>query len=337
MRFVVKTILANIALVCVSVIGTLILAEVICRNIEPQETRNAFFGNVVTSLYRYDAQLGWSPIPNLNDEQLNWSPTSSLSDDQRKEVGKTSVHINSDGMRYHEVGPKKRFRVAVIGDSFAWGLYVNAEDRFSDMIESRLPVDMLNFGVSSYGPPQYYMELDKVLGFKPDLVIVVFCLGNDFTDTIRNFYLKYYKPYAALENGRAVIKGVPVYDINKFGDKLSPFLAKSALARLVYKVTYDYAPQWTNYFKAADAPDKIQMVDIRDSFLYKNPDSPQVDKIFTITQAVMLSIKEKLAAQGVPLIILQARTNYDLKNDTASELLKKLAADIQRAFGRCTG
>jgi lysophospholipase L1-like esterase len=98
--------------------------------------------------------------------------------------------INADGMRSPEIpqqGPKQRTRIAVLGDSIAFGYWVAEQDTFPRQLEVLLrqagnDVDVMNFGVPGYNVEQEVEVLRlKVLGFEPDVVVMGICL-NDLDD-----------------------------------------------------------------------------------------------------------------------------------------------------------
>ncbi|HTF90348.1 MAG TPA: hypothetical protein VK843_18170 [Planctomycetota bacterium] len=73
-----------------------------------------------------------------------------------------------------------------IGDSFTFGQSVEYEQSFVGLIDAApdAPASFTNLGVGGYGPSQYRMVLDQVLGEggRPAAVIVTSFLGNDFHD-----------------------------------------------------------------------------------------------------------------------------------------------------------
>ena len=160
--------LENSALLVVSCIVALAGAEVGLRvwsPIDPTETN-------VDPLIRYDPVLGWANRPRARTT----FETSEFS---------YPVTINSQGMRNKEVEPKRvgELRVAVLGDSFVWGWGVADQERFTQVMEALQPSwNTLNFGVSGYGPVQYLLQLDNVLSFEPDFVLLTFSLGSDLID-----------------------------------------------------------------------------------------------------------------------------------------------------------
>ena len=79
-------------------------------------------------------------------------------------------------------------RVAVLGDSIAFGYWVSDEQGFARQLETLLErragpaggrVEVLNFGVPGYNLEQEIEALRaKALAFSPDLVVVLFCLND---------------------------------------------------------------------------------------------------------------------------------------------------------------
>ncbi len=97
------------------------------------------------------------------------------------------ISINSWGMRDNEVAKDRRpgvKRIAVIGDSFTFGMGVDLEDTYVKQLERLLggqgiSVEVLNFGVGGYNMWQYRIVLEqRVLGFNPDLIVVGFFLDD---------------------------------------------------------------------------------------------------------------------------------------------------------------
>ena len=104
----------------------------------------------------------------------------------RAEVG---YRINDHGMRDRprEIDkPPGTRRIAVLGDSIAFGYWVAEEDAFPRQLEQMLAsapaggaVEVLNFGVPGYNLEQETEILrERALRFSPDLVIVALCLND---------------------------------------------------------------------------------------------------------------------------------------------------------------
>ena len=98
--------------------------------------------------------------------------------------------VNAEGLRGEEttvLKPAGVRRVAVLGDSIAFGYWVADEDGFPRQLERMLNVpgkagdriEVLNFGVPGYNLDQEIEALrTKALEFSPDLVVVAFCLND---------------------------------------------------------------------------------------------------------------------------------------------------------------
>ena len=97
--------------------------------------------------------------------------------------------INSYGFRDVEwkLQKEKKYRVAVLGDSFVDALEVDLEQSFPKIIEqSLMNVEVMNFGMRGHGQVEELLTYRHyVRPFKPDLVIICFFPGNDFVDNWR--------------------------------------------------------------------------------------------------------------------------------------------------------
>ena len=102
-----------------------------------------------------------------------------------------STKTNSYGMRGPEIAvdkPKDTYRIAILGDSFAFGWGVVVEKSFARLLEDKLNqtakngrrYEVYNLGVPGYSTFQEVADFfDKGIQFKPDAVIVYF-VENDF-------------------------------------------------------------------------------------------------------------------------------------------------------------
>jgi hypothetical protein len=109
--------------------------------------------------------------------------------------GQTVWHrINSHGFRGDELRSLGEMtRVVVYGDSFIHAFYSLEEETFCARLRGllverlRRPVEVVNAGVSSYGPDQIALKMERELPWlKPDLAIVAIFAGNDYGDLLRN-------------------------------------------------------------------------------------------------------------------------------------------------------
>jgi hypothetical protein len=151
-------------------------------------------------VYRYDADLGWAPVPNAHAAF----------------AGSRTVEVrnNSIGLRDIEHDRGGSPRILFIGDSFTWGFDVETNDRFTEILRTRMPqADIVNAGVPGYGTDQEYLLLEKIWDqIKPDVVVLMYCSDNDRADNSTNMrYDGYYKPYVVqTPDGRWEFRGQPV-------------------------------------------------------------------------------------------------------------------------------
>jgi hypothetical protein len=164
-------------------VGTLVIVELILRVIDLRELRDGY--NVGSNLtFQFDKELGWRPIPNIV-AQYRGSRT-------------ITIRTNSLGLRDIEHAHVDRPTVLFLGDSFVWGYDVEQDERFTEMLRDEFPrIRMVNAGVSGYGTDQEYLLLRRIWSnYKPDVVVLIFCIDNDRDDNkINQTKSDYFKPY----------------------------------------------------------------------------------------------------------------------------------------------
>jgi lysophospholipase L1-like esterase len=160
-------------------------AELILRTIDLRELRDSYEPGRAL-LFRHDAELGWAPIPNAS---TTFTGTRTV-----------AVRNNSLGLRDVEPAGAGKPTVLFVGDSFVWGYDVEANDRFTELLRTELPAArIVNAGVPGYGTDQEYLLLARLWrAVNPDVVVLMFCTGNDRSDNSANMRNGgYYKPYLA--------------------------------------------------------------------------------------------------------------------------------------------
>ncbi|HXV14815.1 MAG TPA: GDSL-type esterase/lipase family protein [Candidatus Krumholzibacteria bacterium] len=157
---------ANAILLVVTLVVLIVAAEITLRVVYHPE----FLGSVI----HYDPVLGWSLEPNA----------SLVSVDSQRGL-RYRIDINSLGLRDRDLEIDKRRtarRVLILGDSFVFGVGVNAGERFSDVLGRALPddVEVINAGVPGWGTDQEMLFYESSLRrLQPDVVVLTFLGQND--------------------------------------------------------------------------------------------------------------------------------------------------------------
>jgi lysophospholipase L1-like esterase len=325
--------LANLLVALVATALALGMAEGIIRLFVPdmrQEYSVAPTGDPF-KFYRFDEQLGWSNAPLMTGTF-------------RRADFEYPVRINRFGMRQKDVTLEKRpgvFRIAFMGDSFVWGIGVAEEERFTERVGALPGIEALNFGVSGYGPLQQYLLLDKVKTFSPDLVVLVFCLNNDFDDNVFYERYGYYKPYAVLDSaGEIQIKGYPLPNVRKFGYRTT-WAAGGLLGRSrLVSATLGALAGLSN---ASRSSGQAGLIGFSNLALYRYPRlGPKrlrlTGEAVRINKEILRRIREDLARDSIPMVLVPAPTRYEYhpqggygdvtRNQAVSDILKATAAEL---------
>jgi hypothetical protein len=175
-----RAIATQVAVLLVALVG----CEAMLRVIDLRYLRMDESG--LAPVYAHDAELGWYPI--ANSAQIY--------------SGARSVHVrhNSLGLRDIEPDNVPQRTIAFVGDSFVWGYDAEEDERFTNILRTKLPgYRIANIGVTAYGTDQEYLLLRRVWDrIKPNVVVLMVCVDNDRIENSTN--LRYdgpYKPYFA--------------------------------------------------------------------------------------------------------------------------------------------
>lgn len=170
-------------------------------------------GGGLAGLFEVDPVLEWKHVP-FAEATLGY-----------KDVV-APIKINSLGMNDKEYSVEKpigTFRILMLGDSFTEAFQVPVDDSTQYRLEESLSakvselgyshIEVLNAGVSGYGPGKEMLYYENVgRNYDPDLVIVMFFIGNDFEDESPIIGQRAFgagilrKKYFTLENGEPVLR-----------------------------------------------------------------------------------------------------------------------------------
>jgi hypothetical protein len=198
---VVGTLLAACALVPIRIAGRVLLLAItsLAMLALAELAGEIALGPRHRPIYQYDERLIFKFIPGR----------SSVMTRHMGNGGVTVAHrINSAGFRGPELMPAgQATRVMVYGDSFIHAFYSPQEETFVERLGSELAsrlgrrFEVINAGVSSYGPDQIALKMeDDLPGLRPNLIVVAIFAGNDYGDLMRNKMFRLAPDGALLEN-----------------------------------------------------------------------------------------------------------------------------------------
>jgi peptidoglycan/LPS O-acetylase OafA/YrhL/lysophospholipase L1-like esterase len=155
----------------------LISAELAVRRFAPQEPRDIGWGE--RNSLQADPVFGWKLQPGKTT-QLRWTSYDY----------KTSANSLGFPAPEYSAQPQAAQRILVTGDAFTSAEGVDTERSWPRLLEADLsqsspkqPVEVLNFGITGYGPNQYAAVVNQyVPRYKPNLVIIGLFI-NDYEDT----------------------------------------------------------------------------------------------------------------------------------------------------------
>lgn len=321
-----RAIARRLALALASLVLALMAAELVYRrSTRPRESTPVPATGDQYRFYQHDPVLGWANAPGARGAF-------------EREEFRYEISVNRYGMRQGAVERKPApgvRRIAVLGDSFTWGIGVQDRERFTERLAALLlDVEVLNFGVSGYGPVQHLLALERVLDFDPELVVLAFCLGNDFLDNVQFVRYGYYKPYAELdEGGELRLLGGELPNTRAFGFERRPrWCGSELLGALVQVLTAE---------PAAALPEQRGLGALREQDMYApeldEPRATQRELALAVNEAVLAELSRRLNAAGVRFLVVSAPTKFEYNRAGATghegrfdRLERALAASCER-------
>jgi len=223
-----------------------VLMEIIIRFLQPQHTYSNL-QEIVGEQYRYCDFIPFTLKPNYKAKAPSLQ-------NRGKYV---TISTNSFGLRGKEITLKKpqgTKRILILGDSYAFGLYVNDNETYPAVLENlyrqdktrqdKTRVEVINAGYADgWSPDEHYAWLvNQGMKFQPDVVVYGFFIGNDIDgigqsnwvkqDT-RGLPIKIINPNIYIDNfGRIRSRFIDIENVGQEFIYKIPFLRESHLAIL---------------------------------------------------------------------------------------------------------
>ena len=247
--------------------------------------------------YRPDAQLGWTLRPGAQGWFIK--------------EGRTFVRINDAGLRDRDHSldkPDDVFRIAVLGDEHSEAMQVALHDTWWSLLGHRLEgcsvaggkrIEMLNFGVTSYGTAQELVMLETVaLRYQPDLVLLQFTPNNDPQNNSFALAADKERPFYRLEAGKLRIDD-SFNSTPKFARHAAP---SHEIARRI--ANRSRAVQWLSMLPEDKRPPGVQKA------LLGPPPGELWEEAWQITEALILKIDDRSRRNGAKVAVVSVSGGY---------------------------
>lgn len=306
------------------------LGEIVVRLVHPQTTYSEL-KKLVGSYYEPSPFNTFHLKPNYRGQEPS----------QQFPGTKASIAINALGLRGKETTynkPEGVKRILILGDSYAFGLYVNNEETYPFLLEEELlkkgyKVEVLNAGYADGHDTdqEYVWLLNEGLKYHPDVIILGFFHGNDVMGIREKYWQdrdkqglpkKYYNPDIYLDDGRirshqADNKTVGVESIYRIPLLRESHLLigvsrklgiwwNSALASIIRMPPVGYSAVYYPQLFGKSAERFYQK--------YYGKNTEQMDTDFSqqemLFKRLVIGMKDTAEANGAKFIILQCPANF---------------------------
>jgi hypothetical protein len=238
----------------------------------------------------------------------------------------THVQISPLGLRDPRTSyekPPGTYRVLFLGDSYVESVQVQASEGITQRLEVALnrdgsrPVDVINAGVAAYGTGQELLLLEQEgVKYQPDLIVLLFYVGNDVTNN--NYRLELWD-----NNLKLALK--PYFDLDKDGAlKLIPGPPPAPRTGFAYSlrhccVLYNvFETGVMNKFGWSYPRESLEAIGgLRTPLrgLYDTQPEDQWAHSWRITEVLLAKIRDRATEIGAPLVIAAAPEYRAMKPD----------------------
>jgi hypothetical protein len=258
--------------------------------------------------------------------------------------GRAYVQTTSDGRRDREY-PKQKganvYRIAVLGDSYAEALQVDASETFWSVLQTELQsceklqgkqVEVLNFGVSGFGTAQELQMLEHyVWEYQPDVVLLAFLTGNDISDNSTALSANRVRPFYQLANEQLVLdesfRENPTYLAanSTWGQLKTAWINRSRLLQLMreswnrVQESRSHSPQEQNSERGLDA-------------VYSPPKSLEWNEAWDITERILIRMNEKSREYGSLFCVVTLSNAAQVEPDTKKREQMQQDAKLEHLF-----
>jgi len=294
----------ELALGVTSALVTLVVAELLLRVFAPQIMEH-------DNLFVYDATLGWKFA--ANREGLILYPGEA----------RHRIRINSLGFR----GPIPPMdanvrRILVLGDSFVTNISVADDEVFTEVMGRELGgTAVLNFGVNGYGPVQEYLLLREWFPkVRPDVVVMVIYIRNDFEDNVRGDWL-YPRPVATWNGPES---GLQIHPPPPPQSRADPYWEAYRRLHLFHLLdrgvanVADHLSRWTGLYQ----PSRVTPPEL---YLCRLATSPDTEVMYRTMEEVLRMMARYVRDRGVPLVLVVAPSMVQVQDELWSYMLREYA------------
>ena len=298
----IKQILAGLGLALSGVFAALFLLEIGARWLPPPYEADT------GQIFSCHPTLGWTGAPNFAGvvEDPNF---------------RQQVTFNSLGMHDTEhttVKPPGTFRILMLGDSFVQAVQVSEAETSHQVLENLLNqqgqshFEVLSGGVVNWGTNQqliYYRKQGRQ--FQPDLVLLLFYIGNDFLDNLPGNAMtaggfNCYAPYFVMCQGRlqpeplAYAPGLSSLENSCSSGRLA---LTNSLGRLFQK---SRLYQHIEPLIVARQPRQIfgQRYPSSFSALYFPSGETKLEQAWQVTEATLIQLRREVEADGARFAVV---------------------------------
>ena len=287
------------------------------------------------SLLLAEALLRWvghdHPQWNKLDPLVGWRPRGGVTGWYSGEVD-NYIAINQEGYRdvdHPLAKPPGTYRILLLGDSMSEGVEVALQDVYWKRLESILPecpafsgrrIEVISLAVNGYGTAQEYLTLrERGLKYRPDLVLLAFFTGNDFTDNTKALGRHRHRPYFVLRDGSLVLEQTAGMALDFASHQrfeywrqrlLDPIrivqLFRQAQTRLRVLLRYGRAD-----------PNRIDQPGL-DSRIFVPPATPDWEQAWAVTEALINAIAESARANGATFAMATLTNPFQVLPDAAT-------------------